>query len=77
MLGKLGRKICCNFDKNAKCILLVKGHKRCVFDETTEQQKELGEQQIGFCALLPKPQRDYILAEIKKQATSNHRSWKD
>jgi hypothetical protein len=76
-VAKLGRKICCNFNKETKCILLLKGNKQCVFDETTEQQQERGEQQIGFCALLPQTARDNILAQIKKQQASNFRSWKD
>jgi hypothetical protein len=36
-VGKLGRKVCCNFDKDVKCILIVKGQKGCVFEETTEE----------------------------------------
>jgi len=76
-LGKLGRKIYCNFDKDVKCILLVKGHKGCVFEETTEKQHEKGEVQLGFCALLPPSEREEILAVIKKEGFSNFRSWKD
>jgi hypothetical protein len=59
-----------------KCILLVKGHKLCVFDETTENQREKGEQQLGVCALLPHYERDNILAQIKKEKVSSFRSWK-
>jgi len=76
-LGKLGRKIYCDFDKDVKCILLVKGHKGCVFEETSEEQQKRGEQQLGVCALLPQSERDHILAEIKKEGFSNFRSWKD
>jgi len=76
-MPKLGRKICCNFNKNVKCILLVKGHKQCVFDETTPQQQEVGEQQLGVCALLPPAERDDILTQIKKEQVSKFRSWKD
>jgi hypothetical protein len=77
ILGKLGRKICCTFDKDVKCILLVKGRKRCVFEETSEEQKKRGEQQLGVCALLPQSERDHILAQIKKEGFSNFRTWKD
>jgi len=59
-----------------KCILLVKGHKLCVFDETTEKQREKGEQQLGVCALLPHNERDNILTQIKKEKVSSFRSWK-
>ena len=76
-MGKFGRKTCCNFDKAVKCILLVEGHKGCVFEETTKEQHERGEMQLGFCALLPKSERDGILAEMKKEGLSNFRSWKD
>jgi hypothetical protein len=76
-VGKLGRKICCNFDKDVKCILLIKGHKRCMFEETSKEQHERGERQLGVCALLPQSERDNILAAIKKEDLTNFRSWKD
>ncbi len=76
-MGKLGRKICCNYDKNVKCILLVKGKKACVFEETTEEQREKGERQLGICALVPQAEREIFLAEIKKEKVSGFRSWKD
>ena len=76
-LGKLGRKICCDFNKDVKCILLVKGHKGCVFEETTSEQQEKGEKQLGVCALLPQTERELFLAEMKKAGFSNIKSWKD
>jgi hypothetical protein len=76
-LPKLGRKICCSFNKDAKCILLVKGHKNCVFDETTEKQREKGEQQLGVCALLPQNERENILEQIRKEKVKSFRSWKN
>jgi len=76
-LAKFGRKVCCNYDKNIKCILLVKGQKRCVFEETTEKQHEKGELQFGLCALLPQSERKRYLASIKKEELSNFKSWKD
>jgi len=76
-MGKLGRKICCNYDPNVKCILIAKGQKQCVFEETTEKQQEEGEQQIGVCALLPESERENILAQIKNDKVLNFRSWKD
>ncbi len=75
-MGKLGRKICCEYDTNVKCILLVRGHKQCVFEETTEKQQERGEQQLGVCALMPESERAKILAQIKSKV-SNFKSWKD
>jgi hypothetical protein len=74
---KLGRKICCNFNKDVKCILLVKGHKHCVFDETIDKQREKGEQQLGVCALLPQNEQDNILTQIQKEKVSSFRSWKN
>ncbi|MGE5574663.1 MAG: hypothetical protein ACM3UL_00870 [Ignavibacteria bacterium] len=76
-MGKLGRKVCCEFDKNVKCILLIKGRKRCVFDETTKEQHERGERQLGVCALLPQSERESFLLAMKKEGLSNFRSWKD
>ena len=75
-MGKLGRKICCDFDKEVKCILLTKGHKRCIFEETSKEQHQKGEQQLGVCALLPQSERDNILVAIKKEDLTNFRSWK-
>ena len=76
-MGKLGRKVYCEFDRNVKCILLIKGHKQCVFDETTEKQHEMGERQLGVCALLPQSERESFLAALKKEGISNFKSWKD
>jgi hypothetical protein len=74
-LPKLGRKICCDFNKEAKCILLIKGRKRCVFDETSEEQHERGAMQLGLCALLPESEREHVLAALKKEGASNIKSW--
>jgi hypothetical protein len=76
-MGKLGRKVSCNFNKNVKCILLNKGQKQCVFDETSEKQRERGERQLGVCALLPQSERESFLAALKKEELSNFKSWKD
>ena len=76
-MGKLGRKICCDFDKDVKCILLTKGYKRCIFEETSREQHQKGEKQLGVCALLPQSERENILAAIKKEDLTNFRSWKD
>jgi hypothetical protein len=76
-MGKLGRKVCCNFDKNLKCILLVNGNKRCVFEETTNKQQEHGEVQLGVCALLPELEREKVLVAMKKAGISGFRSWKE
>jgi hypothetical protein len=76
-MPKLGRKICCDFNKDIKCILLIKGHKSCVFEETTKKQHETGERQLGVCALLPQAERDRIFKALKKEVFSNVRSWKD
>ena len=76
-MGKFGRKICCDFNRDVKCIILIKGRKRCIFEETTEDQNKRGEQQLGVCALLPQSEREKVLAQIKKEGASNFRSWKD
>jgi hypothetical protein len=76
-MTKLGRKISCSFNKNVKCILLVRGNKHCVFDETTEKQGERNEQQLGICCLVPQSERENILAQIKKEKVSSFRSWKN
>lgn len=75
-LGKLGRKICCNFDKNVKCILLIDGNKRCIFEETTEEQYEKGDLQFGFCPMLPESERDGVMAAMKGEGFSIKKRWK-
>jgi hypothetical protein len=37
-LAKYGRKVCCAFNNEVKCLFLVDGNKLCVQDETTEAQ---------------------------------------
>jgi hypothetical protein len=76
-LGKLGRKICCNFNKEVKCILLVDGNKLCIFDESTEDQNEKGDAQIGICPLLPESEREELLAAMKEEGYSNFRTFKN
>ena len=66
-MGKLGRKVYCNFDKKVKCILLIKGYKRCVFEETTKEQNVKGERQVGICALLPQSERESLVEAMKKK----------
>ena len=75
-LGKFGRKICCNFDNNVKCILLIDGNKRCVLDETTEEQHKNGKVQFSICPLLPDSERNGFLAEMEKKGYRNFRSFK-
>jgi len=75
-LGKFGRKICCNFDNNVKCILLIDGNKRCVLDETTEEQHQNGKAQFSICPLLPDSERNGFLAEMEKKGYHNFRSFK-
>jgi hypothetical protein len=76
-LGKLGRKVCCNFKESQKCILLVKGKKHCIYEETTESQSEKGNVQFGICPLLPQSVRDDFLAEMSKKGFQNFRTWKE
>lgn len=76
-MGKLGRKICCNFNKEVKCILLVDGNKLCIFDETTEEQHEKGDVQMGICPLLPKSEREGFLAAMKEEGFTNLRTFRD
>jgi hypothetical protein len=75
-LGKLGRKICCNFNKEVKCILLVDGNKLCIFDENTEEQNEKGDAQLVICPLLPELEREELLAAMKEEGYSNFRTFK-
>jgi hypothetical protein len=75
-LGRLGRKVSCNYNKDIKCLLLFNGKKRCIFEETTDKQGENGRVQVGVCALLPQSERERFLAAMKKEGYHNPKSWK-
>jgi hypothetical protein len=75
-LSKFGRKVCCNFNTNVKCIILADGNKLCVFDETTEKQEERGDFQLGMCPLLPESERNGFMDEMKKEGFTISKRWK-
>gem|GEM_PF-2928230 len=76
-LGKYGRKVCCAFNNEVKCLFLVDGNKLCVQDETTEEQDEQGDMQVNFCPLLPEFAREDFLASLKDEGYTNFRRFKD
>lgn len=76
ILGKFGRKVCCNFNTNVKCIVLVEGNKLCVFDETTEEQEKRGCFQIGMCPLLPESERNGFMDSFEKEGFNISKRWK-
>jgi hypothetical protein len=75
-MGKFGRKVCCNFNANAICVLLVDGNKLCIFDESTQEQLENSELQFGFCPLLPASERANVLTALKKEGFMKMRSFR-
>jgi hypothetical protein len=77
MMGKFGRKVCCDYNGNIKCILLVDGNKLCVFEETSEEQYENGDLQFGICPLLPQLEKESLLASMKKEGFFNIRTFRD
>ncbi|MCW4024823.1 MAG: hypothetical protein NWF01_07305 [Candidatus Bathyarchaeota archaeon] len=76
-MGKFGRKVCCDYNQNIKCILLSKGKKHCIFKETTPTQEQNGQVQLGVCALLPEKEREGLIAALKKENPSDLKTWKD
>jgi hypothetical protein len=76
MMGKFGRKVCCDFHGNVKCILLVDGNKFCIFDETSEEQAETGYIQFGMCPLLPKLEREELIDALKAEGLGIKKRWK-
>lgn len=77
-LGKLGRKICCKFKKDARCISIVNGKKLCYFDETTEEQfYERHEMQFVFCPLFPEAEKIEFMASMKEEGFTNIRRFTD
>jgi hypothetical protein len=75
-LAKLGRKICCEFNKETKCILLVNGKKLCVFDETEHEQHDRGSFQLGVCPILPESEKEALMEAIKEEGYAVSKSWK-
>jgi hypothetical protein len=76
MTGKFGRKVCCDFHGNMKCILLVDGNKFCIFDETSEEQAETGYIQFCICSLLPKSERNALIDTMKAEGFGIRKRWK-
>jgi hypothetical protein len=74
-MGKFGRKVCCDFYGNIKCIILVHGNKFCIFDETSEEQAETGYIQFGMCPLLPKSERKTLIDAIKAEGFGVKKRW--
>ena len=75
IVGKLGRKVSCVYNKDVKCIVLVNGKKRCIFEETTDEQRENGKVQVGVCALLPQSERERFIVAMEKEGYKNPKSW--
>jgi hypothetical protein len=55
----------------------VNGNKLCFVDETTEEQHEKGDMQLGICPLLPEVEREGFLASMKEQGFTNFGRFKD
>jgi hypothetical protein len=75
-MGKFGRKVCCNFNTNLKCVLLIDGNKLCIFDETSEEQAETGYIQFGMCPLLPKSECKALIDAMKVEGFGIQKRWK-
>ena len=76
ILSKFGRKVCCNFNMKVKCIVLVDGNKLCVFDETTEEQEQMGDIQLGMCPLLPESEHKGFVDAMNKEGFTITKRWK-
>lgn len=77
-MPKLGRKFCCKFKCNVKCLSLVSGYGQrfCFFDVTTEKQYyEKHELEHVFCPLLPESEKIKFYATLKEQGVSLVRRW--
>jgi hypothetical protein len=76
-MGKFGRKVCCDYNQNIKCILLSNDKKHCIFKETTPKQEQEGQVQLGMCALLPEKERQAILEALKEENPDDLKTWID
>jgi hypothetical protein len=75
--GKLGRKICCKFKKDVRCIGWVNGKKLCYLEETSEEQfYEKHELQFAFCPLFPETELVALMATLKEDGISIRKRWK-
>ena len=62
-MGKFGRKLCCNFNEDKRCIRLVDGGRHCVLVENDGYRgsvlkvvtTELGDVDVYFYSLFPVP----------------------
>jgi hypothetical protein len=56
--------------------MLVNGNKMCLFDETSEEQKESGDLQFGLCPLLPEHERKGMIEAMKEEGFGIKKQWK-
>ncbi len=71
MLGKLGRKISCNYMKDMRCAGLTHGKKLCYlinYDE--ERYNEKHEFEIVFCSFLPESEMTALMSVMKEKVFS-------
>lgn len=68
MLGKLGRKISCNYKRDVRCAGLTHDKKLCYlinYDE--ERYNEKHEFEIVFCSFLPESEKVAFIAAMNEQ----------
>lgn len=75
-LGKLGRKISCNYNKDMRCIGLTDGKKICyLIREDEERFNEKHEMEFVFCPFFPESKMVALMAVLKEQGFSIAKRW--
>ena len=74
-MAKFDRKLCCDFNKNERCIRLVDGKRHCILDEDDDTRgsvRKIYKTKIGkfhsrFCSMYPEFKiTEYIIGFSKK-----------
>jgi len=77
MLGKIGRKISCNYKKDMRCAGLTEGKKLCYLIKDDEARfNEKHEIEFVFCPFFPETEKVAFMAAIKEEGFSITKRWK-
>ena len=76
-LGKLGRKISCNYNRYMRCTGLTDGKKLCyLIKEDEERFNEKHEVEFVFCPFFPESEKVAFMAALKEQGFSIVKRWR-
>lgn len=77
-MGKLGRKISCNYKRDMRCAGLTDGKKLCyLIMDDEERYNEKHEIEFVFCPFFPESEKIVFMVAMKQLGFSIVKQWKD